>query len=73
MLFRSKAKLRSTQPLSDAILIPPRKTGGSRTSTSLASQSQWKLIFNKPQKAVTPGQIAVFYKRDVCLGAGVIQ
>ncbi|MCG2809496.1 MAG: tRNA 2-thiouridine(34) synthase MnmA [Candidatus Portnoybacteria bacterium] len=31
-----------------------------------------KLIFEKPQKAATPGQFAVFYKGSVCLGGGAI-
>ncbi|MFH0906789.1 MAG: tRNA 2-thiouridine(34) synthase MnmA [bacterium] len=55
-----KAKIRFGQKLAFAKLYPSQK-------------EKIKLVFNKPQKAITPGQWAVFYDKDVCLGGGVIE
>jgi tRNA-specific 2-thiouridylase len=32
----------------------------------------YKIIFKKPQKSITSGQSAVFYKKDELLGGGII-
>lgn len=36
------------------------------------SVSDGIIKFTKPQRAVTPGQFAVFFKNNVCLGGGVV-
>lgn len=53
------AKIRYNQPLAKATLIPLR-------------ENRAKLVFQHPQRAITLGQFAVFYKKDICLGAAII-
>lgn len=62
--IKVKAKLRYQQELFSAILLP---FSGNKNSKNI------KLVFNNPQKAVTPGQWAVFYQGEVCLGGGIIE
>jgi len=53
------AKVRYRQADQPCLL---EKTGGS-----------WRVTFEQPQRAVTPGQSVVFYQGERCLGGGVIE
>lgn len=55
---RVQAKLRYTPRMADALLIP--------------TEDGAVLEFDEPQRAVTPGQAAVFYEDDYVLGGGTI-
>lgn len=57
--FRCSAKFRYRQP--DQAVTIFRKT-----------QDTWDVIFDQPQKAITPGQAVVFYQGEACLGGGTI-
>ena len=55
---RVRAKIRYTPRFADATLIP--------------TEYGAELLFDEPQRAVTPGQAAVFYEDDYVLGGGTI-
>ncbi|WP_432694957.1 tRNA 2-thiouridine(34) synthase MnmA [Marinobacterium sp. YM272] len=59
MPLRCKAKVRYRQADQDCVVH--------RTETG------YRVEFDNPQRAVTPGQSAVFYLDEVCLGGGVIE
>ena len=52
-------KIRYAHPGADATVYP----NGDGTA---------RVVLHEPQKAVTPGQAAVFYQGDVCIGGGWI-
>ncbi|MDD5016003.1 MAG: tRNA 2-thiouridine(34) synthase MnmA, partial [Atribacterota bacterium] len=45
----------------------------SPANISSYSKDQLLIVFEKPQRAVTPGQSAVFYQGDVVVGGGIIE
>lgn len=57
--MRVQAKLRYTPKTAEALLIP--------------TDYGCELHFDEPQRAVTPGQTAVFYDGDLVLGGGTIR
>ncbi len=58
--FTVMAKVRYRQPLAPAIIYPPIK-------------QKYKVVFNQSQHIISPGQVCTFYRRDECLGGGIIQ
>lgn len=57
--IRVKAKIRYRHTEQPAMLYPD-------------GQDRFKLVFDEPQRAVTPGQAAVLYDGDIVLGGGTI-
>lgn len=54
------AKIRYNSPEAPAVLYPLDK-------------GEARVVFKKPQRAITPGQSMVFYKGDEVIGGGIIQ
>lgn len=58
--LRCRVKIRYLHPASPAIIYKTKDT-------------RYKVYFDKKQRAITPGQSAVFYKRNEVLGGGIIE
>ncbi len=58
---RAQVKIRNKHVAADAILVP------------LGDGTRIEVRFDEPQRAITPGQAAVFYDGDLVLGGGWIE
>lgn len=81
-LFSARSRARSVNwlsieapkgPLRATAKIRYRATDADATLTPDPRDGSVLIDFDQPQRAVTPGQAAVFYDGDVCLGGGWIE
>lgn len=57
--IRVKAKIRYSAKEADAVIYP-------------IEDNKVKVVFDTPQRAITPGQSVVFYDGDIVVGGGTI-
>ncbi|ACO79008.1 tRNA-specific 2-thiouridylase MnmA [Azotobacter vinelandii CA] len=60
-------------PLPRRLAAKVRYRQGDQTCTLEKTDQGFRVLFDEPQRAVTPGQSVVLYDGDVCLGGGVIE
>lgn len=77
-LFATGAKLEqitwvnNVPPSPCDIQVKLRYRQPDQTATLMFEGTDGSLRFEHPQRAVTPGQSAVFYQGDLCLGGGIV-
>jgi tRNA-specific 2-thiouridylase len=63
--------IRPTASWQGHVQIRGRHPAG-HASVSQTGHGEWSITFEEQQRAVTPGQFAVFYREDIVVGSGVI-
>jgi tRNA-specific 2-thiouridylase len=71
--FRCKAKIRYRQTDQDCEVAVIVKENKLIEKQQVSENIVLQVTFDKPQRAITPGQSIVFYDDNVCLGGAVIQ
>lgn len=78
-LFRSSLMVHAMQWLVPSPSMPWHGTvqlrsthRRARARVALIGPDQWRIDFEQPQRAITPGQYAVLYQGDQVIGSGVI-
>ncbi len=79
-LFQSRMRLAEVQwsikkdgPWEGGVQLRSRHRPASARVEPLDGEDVWQVAFAEPQRAVTPGQFAVFYHDDQVVGSGVIK
>ena len=78
-LYKKKCNISSLNLLVDDLTFPVEINAQIRYNSMggkaiLSKENKiYKLHFNEPQLAITPGQSAVFYKNNIVLGGGIIE
>ena len=60
------------QELKEKVIVKTRYSSKESSATLVKEENKIKVILDEPQKAITPGQSAVFYDGDIVLGGGKI-
>lgn len=55
------------------VTVKTRYSSKEAKAKIMQNENKIKIVFDEPQRAVTPGQSAVFYINDILLGGGIIE